>query len=125
MLLETKRMGGQTVRLPSAPAIISCANVVGNQEGKGPLRDSFDCVSEDSLFGQKTWEQAESDMQKRVLNAAIAKAGIDAATLSYIFAGICSTNVSAHLLPCARQRSHFLVCTVHAPPWQSLCLWRP
>jgi stage V sporulation protein AD len=87
MLLETKRMGGQTVRLPSAPAIISCANVVGNQEGKGPLRDSFDCVSEDSLFGQKTWEQAESDMQKRVLNAAIAKAGIDAATLSYIFAG--------------------------------------
>ncbi|MGI6497314.1 MAG: stage V sporulation protein AD [Oscillospiraceae bacterium] len=85
--MEIKRMGRQTVRLPNMPSIISCANVVGKQEGKGPLREYYDDISEDSLFGEKTWEKAESEMQKRALNAAIAKAGIGTAALSYIFAG--------------------------------------
>ena len=85
--MEGKRIGTQTVRLPGMPSIVSYANVVGKQEGHGPLKDSFDCINEDSFFGQKTWEKAESEMQRQALNAAIKKAGISAGALSYIFAG--------------------------------------
>ena len=86
--MKIKRLGRQTVSLPFCPAIISCANVVGAKEGAGPLKKYFDCVNEDSLFGQKTWEKAESQMQKLALQAAMEKAGIATSALSYILQGI-------------------------------------
>lgn len=85
--MEVKRLGGQTVCLPFSPAIVGYANVVGAKEGDGPLKSYFDCINEDSLFGQETWEKAESQMQKQALQTALEKAGVTAPTLSYIFAG--------------------------------------
>ena len=42
----------------------SAASIVGKKEGEGPLRDCFDMISEDPLFGTDTWENAESTLQK-------------------------------------------------------------
>ncbi len=61
----SKRIGRQTIALPSAPAILSWAAVVGKKEGEGPLGAGFDYVSEDSYFGQESWEKAESQMLRQ------------------------------------------------------------
>jgi len=80
-------MGRQTVALEHPPSVLSFANIGGKLEGKGPLADTFDELCDDSFFGQKTWEQGESVMQKRVLENALKKVGLKSAQLDYIFAG--------------------------------------
>ena len=80
-------MGRQTVALAAPPSVLSFANIGGKFEGNGPLADSFDELNEDSFFGQKTWEQGESVMQKRVLENALKKAGLESKQLDYILAG--------------------------------------
>lgn len=85
--MTTKKIGKQTVTLANPPAIIGHANVVGKKEGDGPLADSFDFVSEDDTFGEKSWEKSESAMQKLALANALNKAGQSASKMDYIFAG--------------------------------------
>jgi len=85
--METKRMGKQTVRLQNSPCIICSAAVGGSMEGAGPLGGSYDFLSEDSYFGAKSWESAESAMLKKCFDLVIAKAGISVDTLDYIFTG--------------------------------------
>ena len=68
------RLGRQTVALERPSVILSHAAVGGRQEGDGPLSDYFDHLCEDSFFGEKTWEKAESAMQKMALSRALEKA---------------------------------------------------
>ena len=85
--MERKRMGRRTVALARPPAVAAFANIGGRLEGEGPLAACFDEIGQDSFFGEKTWEKAESAMQKRVLRRALDRAGLEPAELSYIFAG--------------------------------------
>ena len=80
-------MGRQTVALGRPPSVVSFACVGGKQEGKGPLAEYFDLLEQDSYFGQKTWEQGESVMQKRALELALQKGGLKEEQLDYILAG--------------------------------------
>ncbi|MBQ9646794.1 MAG: stage V sporulation protein AD [Oscillospiraceae bacterium] len=82
-----KRIGARTVRLERPPAVLSFAAVGGHMEGKGPLRDYFDELNEDHLWGQKTWEQGESVMQKHALSHALEKANLHEADVDFVFAG--------------------------------------
>ena len=82
-----KRIGTQTLRLPTAPAILGHAAVVGQKEGEGPLKDCFDRISEDSYFGEQTWEKAESRMLRDCFDLACGKAGIPAASLDAVLSG--------------------------------------
>ena len=45
--------------LPHLPVIQHWASVAGKKESEGPLAHTFDILSQDTYFGQKTWEQAE------------------------------------------------------------------
>ncbi len=54
--------------MQNPPSIAGSACVVGKKEGDGPLKDHFDFISEDSYFGEKTWEKAESAMQKQAFH---------------------------------------------------------
>lgn len=85
--MNEKRLGRQTVRLQNPPPVISYGNIGGKQEAQGPLRDSFDELSEDSFFGQKSWEKGESTMQKRVLTRALNKGHLQAEAIDYVLAG--------------------------------------
>lgn len=85
--MATKRIGRQTVFLAAPPSIAGHANVVGKREGQGPLANSFDIINEDTTFGEKTWEKAESAMQRQALNAALNKAGLAAKDIDFVFAG--------------------------------------
>ena len=64
--MNNKRLGRQTVALAHPPSVLSFANIGGKFEGQGPLADYFDEINPDSFFGEKTWEKAESAMQKTV-----------------------------------------------------------
>lgn len=75
------------VRLKSTVNIISSYSIVGKKEYKGPLGRLFDEHSDNMRFGQKTWELAESEMQKRALTGAITKSGLTASDIGCIFAG--------------------------------------
>ena len=82
-----KRIGARTVRLTNPPAVLGYAAVGGHMEGMGPLGDWFDEISEDHFWGQKTWEQGESTMQKHALSKALEKATLHEADVDYVFAG--------------------------------------
>ena len=81
------RLGRQTVSLGKPVCILSQAAVGGRQEAAGPLADWFDQLSDDSFFGEETWEKAESTMQKQALKKALEKATLSPGDLDYILAG--------------------------------------
>ncbi len=85
--MSCKHIGKQSISFKSPPSVSGAANVVGKKESDGPLGKSFDCVSENSLFGEKTWEKAESAMQQRALELALKKAGLSEDLLDCVFAG--------------------------------------
>ena len=82
-----KRLGRQTVALERPSVILSHAAVGGKQESEGPLAAYFDLLNDDSFFGEKTWEKAESAMQKSALSKALEKANLSPEQLDYILAG--------------------------------------
>ncbi len=82
-----ERRGNYTVTLSNQPRIISYAAVAGKKEGEGPLGKQFDAVFEDTRLGEKTWERAESALQREALTRALDKAGVSPSQLQYIFAG--------------------------------------
>lgn len=85
--MPTKRMGAQTVVLPSMPSIVGAASVAGKKEGEGPLGVQYDFIYEDTTAGEKSWEKAESIMQKEVLQRALTKSELASNAVDYIFAG--------------------------------------
>ena len=56
--------GAQSISFEVSPYIMSSGSVVGSKESEGPLGKLFDVSNQDDLFGAKTWEEAESNMQK-------------------------------------------------------------
>lgn len=73
--------------MSNPPSIRSFAAAVGRMEGEGPLGSCFDYVSEDSTFGENTWEKAESRLQQHALEHALAKGKISEGEISLLFAG--------------------------------------
>jgi stage V sporulation protein AD len=82
-----KQCGKQTACLSQPVAVGASACVAGKKEGKGPLGNTIDRVYEDGLMGLKSWEQAESAMQKEVLSLALGKGKYTQSMLRYILAG--------------------------------------
>lgn len=82
-----KMKGKQSIQLDRSVYIVGSASVAGKKEGEGPLGDCIDIVCEDPMFGQESWELAESTMQKKAAQTALVNAGLSASQLRYIFAG--------------------------------------
>ena len=51
------RLGRQTVTFDNPPIIIETASTVGQKEGKGPLKSTFDVILDDDTLGEKSWEK--------------------------------------------------------------------
>ena len=79
--------GKQSIRFQEAPYIVSAASVVGSKEVEGPLGRRFDFHEEDDLFGGKTWEEAESNMQKKACVLALQKAHMNEKEIRYLYGG--------------------------------------
>ena len=75
MAERLKRIGTGTILLPNRPGIAQTAAIVGKKEGEGPLHGEFDAVIEDDLFGEETWEKAESRFHYTAADTCLKKAG--------------------------------------------------
>lgn len=82
-----KLTGAASIEFLQPVYIESAASVTGQKEGDGPLGDLFDMVSQDPLFGSKSWEAAESTLQKETASLAIGKAGLTPPEIRMVFAG--------------------------------------
>lgn len=82
-----RAVGAQSLAFGESPYIISAGSIVGSKEAEGPLSKYFDKTSEDDLFGAKTWEEAESNMQKEACVLALTKADIEPKEVRYLYGG--------------------------------------
>lgn len=82
-----QQTGKASIRLQDAVYIRNSASIVGKKEGEGPFGLLYDMVGEDDLFGCKTWEEAESSLQKDAVYMALGKAGLKPEDIRYIYAG--------------------------------------
>ena len=85
--MNEKRTGQRTIALGTPPSVLAFANIGGKFEAQGPLSGYFDELSQDSFFGEKTWEKAESAMQKKVVQRALNQARLKPKDIQYILAG--------------------------------------
>ena len=82
-----ERKGQYTVTLSGRPTILGYSAVAGKREGEGPIGRYFDMVFEDTTLGEKTWEKAESALQREAFTRALNKAGVTPSQVNYLFAG--------------------------------------
>lgn len=83
----SKYLSCGTIEMTTAPSIVSYAAAGGKMEGEGPLGDRFDYLSDDSSFGESTWEKAESRLQQHAFEKALAKGNISEGDISLVLAG--------------------------------------
>jgi len=82
-----KRIGLQTVKLSNPPSILGTATVVGPKEGEGPLKDYFDIILEDDMWGQESFEKSEVKIQEEAIKQAIFNANLSSKDIEYLFSG--------------------------------------
>ena len=82
-----QKIGKQTIKFDCPPTIVDCASIVGPKETEGPLAKYFDQCLENEMWGEKTWEKAESKIIKETTNLVISKSGVPASEIEYCFAG--------------------------------------
>ena len=85
--MAKKLVGKQTIAYDKPVYVVDYASVVGPKEGKGPYGNYYDYIGTDPLFNEKTWEQAESKMQKKAIQLALDKANLKKEDIDYLFAG--------------------------------------
>lgn len=81
------KIGKCSMEFDNKPLISASASVVGQKEGEGPLGEYFDRVIDDPMAGQNTWEEAESEMQRQLVDELLIKSGLQAKEIRYFFAG--------------------------------------
>ena len=85
--MGNKHCGRQTVRFASPPVVQGYGSAAGRKEADGPLGGCFDFTGTDDTFGEKSWEKAETFLQRQALAFALKRAGRTARELDYLFAG--------------------------------------
>lgn len=79
--------GSQSARMPRPVYIRESASIVGQKESRGPLGELFDMVGEDEMFGCKTWEEAESTLQKETVLLLLGKAKEKKENIHFLLGG--------------------------------------
>lgn len=95
-----KKCGQQSINFSQPPVITSGANIVGPEEGEGPLASGFDWILDDPLFGEKSWEMAECKMLEESAKLALQKIALQTQDVDFFLAGdllnqIISSNYAA------------------------------
>jgi len=102
-MLETKKVGKQTIRFANPPVILETSSIVGPKEGEGPLKDTFDYIVDDMYFGEKSWERAERKFLEEAVKIVLNKKKLTSQDIDFLLAGdllnqIISSNFAASTL---------------------------
>ena len=82
-----EKIGKSTIKLNNKPSVIGYAAAVGKKEGEGPLAQYFDKIYNDEFCGEKSFEKAETHLQKAAIQTAIKKAKMNKNSIELCFAG--------------------------------------
>lgn len=85
--MATNKRGKHSFVFPTPPVITAWASIAGKKEAEGPLGRCFDVTSQDTYFGQKSWEQGEKRMQQLALEALAKKAKLRQTDFDLVFSG--------------------------------------
>lgn len=85
--MARKKVGAQTVRFEDKPYIIGRGNIVGVKEGEGPLASCFDEILTDDMYGEKSWEKAESKMLQEAMSKACRRAQLKKDEIDVMLSG--------------------------------------
>ena len=88
-ITKNKPLGTSSVAYANPVLIMGSGNIVGQMENEGPLAGSFDKVSDDKndMFGEDSWEKAESALQKQAVSLTLQKTCAQANDIRYLFSG--------------------------------------
>jgi len=81
------KIGKQTIEFNIKPIITGFGSAVGKKEAEGPYGEFFDYTGDDALFGEDSFEKAESILQKIAINIALERANLSAQNIDVICAG--------------------------------------
>ncbi len=81
------KAGRSTLLLRRPVYVVGRGNCVGRKEGEGPLRAWFDRIEADEYVGEKSFEKAESKLQRAALENAMERGGLDSETMDILGAG--------------------------------------
>ena len=81
------KVGSQSWKFNNNVYLLETATAVGPLESQGPLKDDFDILYDEPYCGQKSWEQAESQLMRSAIQKVINKAKIKESDISVSFAG--------------------------------------
>ncbi len=85
--MAQNKIGKRSFR-PAAPvSVTNWASIAGKKESEGPLGHLFDQTSQDTKFGEKTWEQAEKKMQQLALDRLLKKADLSRTDIDLVYSG--------------------------------------
>ncbi|MGN0714073.1 MAG: stage V sporulation protein AD [Anaerovoracaceae bacterium] len=82
-----KKIGKQSMMFHSGAYLRGRGTVVGKKEGEGPLADCFDLILQDDMYGEKSWEKAESKMLKEAMMRAVQRAGLSKEDIDVMLSG--------------------------------------
>lgn len=102
--MRGKKVGRSTVIFVNPLSIIAAEAAVGGKEGQGPLGDYFNLVIQDPLYGESSWEKAESKMLVEVVKRVLQKSGHTFDKIDFMFSGdllnqITASNFAAREIP--------------------------
>lgn len=115
-----RRVGAGTIRLERASAIAAVAAVGSRLEQEGPLGAEFDRTVEDSSFGEKSWEKAETKMQQLAMELALQKGQTAPGQVDVVLGGDLLNQCIASAYAVRELGRPFLGCTGRAAPWQKV-----
>jgi stage V sporulation protein AD len=81
------RKGRYTIMMDTPPSVVGVGTVGCSKEAQGPMAPYIDLLGEDAYFGQKSWEKAESQMQKTAVDLALKDCSLSYTQIDTLFAG--------------------------------------
>lgn len=82
-----KKIGKQTFNIKGDVVIRDTFTIVGSKEGEGPLKDNFDMVVEDDLFGEESWEKSEKKFQQTAIQSVIDRNNLKNSDMDLLISG--------------------------------------
>jgi len=91
------KVASRSMEFQKGVYIKETGTVVGVKEGRSPLKEDFDIILKNDYFGERSWEKAESKMQKEAIKKTIEKSGMEENEIDYVFSGdLLNQCVSSH-----------------------------
>ena len=82
-----QNLESQTVFFKNKPHIIGSYSIVGPKDGLGSLKNYFDYIMKDDLYGEKTYEKAERKMVEQAVMGAVSNAKITPKDIQLFISG--------------------------------------